>query len=112
MLHMMATLQKTPQSSGGTARDKSLADWEKSFIAMLGGSKRAITKDRWPSPEQVASELKQEAVEPKKRIPWLAYFAVSMKGDMAPSTLLKAELVKRVAEMGDIAGLLGVVLVG
>lgn len=79
---------------------------------MLGGSKRSIIKDRWPSPEQVAMDLRQEQAEPKRRIPWLAYFAVSMEGTMVPSTLPRPELVRRLAEMGDIAGLLGVILFG
>lgn len=103
-------IERTPQSSGGSARNQKLHDWEKAFIAMLGGSKRPIIKDRWPSPEQVARELKQENVEPRKQIPWLAFFAVSMKGEMVPSTLPKLELVKRIAQLGDVAGLLGVLL--
>jgi hypothetical protein len=106
------TVERTPQSSGGTARNQKLHGWERAFIAMLGGSRRPITKDRWPSPEQVATELKQEQVEPSKRIPWLAYFAVSMKGEMVSCTLPKQEVVRQLAGMGDIAGLLGVILFG
>src|SRR6266536_1571021 len=96
------------QSSGGAARGRSLSDWEKAFVAMLGGSKRPITKDRKPSPEQVASELKQEGV--KTPIPWSAYFAVGMKGQMVPSTLSKSALIERIRQISDIAGFVGIIM--
>jgi hypothetical protein len=101
-------LKNAVQSSGGAARDRRLNDWEKAFVAMLGGSKRPITKDRTHSPEQVASELKQEGV--KTPIPWSAYWAVGLKGQLVPSTLSKPELTKRIREIGAIAGVVGIII--
>ena len=112
IVEMNTIAHKTRQSSGGDARNAKLADWEKAFIAMLGGSRRPITKDRWPAAEQVARELQQEGIDPKKQIPWLAYFAVSMKGVLIPATLPKPKLIQRIQAAGDIAGLLGVILFG
>jgi hypothetical protein len=101
------TPEKSVQSSGGTARDRRLSDWEKAFVAMLGGSKRPITKDRRASAEQVASELKQEGV--KTPIPWKGFFAVGMNGALVSSALSRPALVEKIRQIGDIAGLVGVI---
>jgi len=101
-------MNRDVQSSGGAARDIRLNRWEKAFVAMLGGSKRPITKDRKLTPESIVRELRQEGV--RTPIPWNAYFTVSMKGKMVPSTLKKPDLVKQVEQMGEIAGFVGIIL--
>jgi hypothetical protein len=103
----MTELSRTAQALGGAARKATLGDWERSFVAMLGGSKRPITKDRRPSPDQVASELRQEGV--KEPIPWNAYVAVGMNGTVVPSTLSKDDQVKAIKRMGEIAGFAGLI---
>jgi hypothetical protein len=95
------------QSFGGLARKERLEPWERAFIAMLGGSKRPITKDRKPSPEQIVSELRQEGV--KEPIPWKLYFAVGMNGAMVPSNINSADQTRAIRQMGDVAGFLGVI---
>ena len=101
-------LNANAQSRGGEVRNEKLNDWERAFVGMLGGSKRPITKDRRPTPEQLASELRQEGV--KEPIPWSVFVAVGMNGGMVGSTLPKTEQVKTIRQLGDIAGFAGLIM--
>lgn len=104
----MTPLDREARASGGAARGQKLGDWERAFVAMLGGSKRPITKDRRPSAEQVANELRQEGVEVP--IPWNVYVAVGMNGSVVPSNLGKSEQVQAIQQMKEIAGFVGLIM--
>jgi hypothetical protein len=104
----MTPMDRQARAAGGTARKEKLDDWERAFVGMLGGSKRPITKDRRPTPEQVVSELRQEGV--KEQIPWSIYVAVGMDGKMVRSALSRPEQVKAVQQMGEVAGFAGLIL--
>lgn len=95
------------QSAGGTARKEKLAGWERAFVAMLGGSKRPIIKDRRVSAEQVVHELKQEGVAVP--IPWNLYVAVGMDGTVIPSSLDESSQLEAVQKMDGVAGFVGLI---
>ena len=103
----MSPLDKAARISGGLARKAELEDWERAFVAMLGGSKRPITKDRRLSVEQVVRELRQEGV--REPIPWSVFAAVGMNGRAVLSTLDRPQQIQAVREIGDVAGFVGLV---
>ena len=104
----MTPLDQSARASGGNARREKLNDWERAFVAMLGGSRRPITKDRRPSPEKVVSELRQEGVEVP--IPWNFYVAVGMDGSIVPSHLSRQDQLKAIQRMKAVAGFVGLIM--
>lgn len=103
----MTPLDNTARRSGGLTRKAELENWERSFVAMLGGSKRPITKDRRLSAEQVVSELRQEGA--REPIPWNVFVAVGMNGRAVFSTLSRPQQIQAVKEIGNIAGFVGLI---
>lgn len=105
---MQHSIDNSARSRGGEARRERLSNWERAFVAMLGGSKRPITKDRRPSAEQVVNELRQEGVEVP--IPWNVYVAVGMDGRVVPSKLGKSKQLKAIQEIEEVAGFVGLIM--
>lgn len=105
---MQNGIDNLARSRGGAVRKERMSNWERAFVAMLGGSKRPITKDRRPSVEQLVNELRQEAVQVP--IPWHMYVAVGMDGSVVPSNLGKSEQVKAIKGIGEVAGFVGLIM--
>jgi hypothetical protein len=105
---MMAPLDREARVAGGKARLEKQDKWERQFVAMLGGSRRPITKDNVMGDEEKVEAL----IEEGKRFPWSIYVAVGMNGETIrfdPSKS-KAELLKRFQKIGAVAGFCGVLM--
>jgi hypothetical protein len=93
------------RAKGGSVRAEKQEQWERSFLAMLGGSKRPITKDRKMSPHAAALVLKTEG----KSYPWLMLVLVGRDGRKISHRLPNEEIVKQIEQSGGVLGQVGLI---
>ena len=105
---MMVPLNRQARVAGGKSRMEKQNNWERKFVAMLGGSRRPITKDRPMSDVKKAEMLMTEG----KRFPWSIYVAVGMNGAVVrfDPDLRKSEVITKFQNAGAIAGFVGVLM--
>jgi hypothetical protein len=98
-------LTRESRATGGSTRAKRQEQWERSFIAMLGGSKRPITKDRKMSAHAAASILKTES----ETYPWLMLALLGRDGHAISHRLSNEEIVERIHQAGGVLGQVGLI---
>ena len=98
-------LTNESRAKGGSARAEKQEKWERSFVAMLGGSRRPITKDRKMSPHAAAFDLKTES----EAYPWLMLALLGRDDQAVSHRLPHEEIVQRIEQAGGVVGLVGLI---